>query len=196
MAKKQMQEGYFEKEPSYEGERFRVRDKDHRNGSPVIVWGSDLTREEADRLKERVCGTEKSTTARVESMSEPLPATAVNPKGQPLSNTPPRGLPSPRGFAGQRPSSVVTPGAPLHADPKIASVQQKAMAAARAPAAKAQERADNLIALPQHPQHAHPNDQLPFAPEVPEAGPLDLPEGIEGELDELLEGPESDPASM
>lgn len=185
MAKKQMQEGYFEQEPNYEGERFRVRDKDPRNGSPVIVWGSDLTREEADKLKERVCGTEKSTTARVESMLQPLPATAVNPKGQPLSNSPPRGLPSPR-------SSVVMPGAALHTDPKIAAVQQKAMAAARAPATQAQARADNLIALP---QHAHPNDQLPFMPEVPEAGPLDLPEGIEGELDELLAGPDSDPAS-
>lgn len=166
-----------------EGKLYRVRDKnDGRN--PYIVWGSALSHEDAHKLKERVTGAEKSRTARLEEMSVALTGTPVTPRGDPhveaadtarMLTTPPRT------------SSLVTPSKGLHADPRLAEIQQRAMAAASAPAQQAQQRADNLIALPQHGQ-PHPNDELPFAPEVPEGPPIEVPEGFEGELDELADG--------
>jgi hypothetical protein len=90
-----------------------------------------------------------------------------------------------------------------HQNAQLAEVQRKAMAAARAPAQAAQERAD-MIALPRHAhnqigptgneaadvnQWMDPSEQLA-------AEDLQVPEGIEGDLDELLDGPSSDPATM
>lgn len=175
---------------------FRVRDKDDRDGSPVIVWGSHLTHAEAHQLKERVCGAEKSTTARIESMDLPLPATAVTPQGQPISNEPPRALPRPRADAyapspGGRRSSVVTPRGGLDIDPQIAAAQQKAMAAARTHAAQSQQRADNLIALPQHPQNVVADSELAQLEDLGPGDAPEIPDGIEGELDELIEDPAS-----
>lgn len=186
----------------HEGKRYRVRDKNYGPDEPCIVWGSDLEHEEAHKLKERVVGSEKSTTARIENMDVPLPPNAVTPKGEPLRNEAPAGLRSPLTsyrppnaadagrVPGQRQSSVVTP-AQLHRDPQIAEVQRRAMAAVQPAAAEAQGRSDNLIALPQHP---HPNDALPFAPEVPEGPAIEVPEDIEADIGELLG--ESDAASI
>lgn len=60
--------------PDTEGKLYRVRDKDYGDGSPVTVWGENLTYEAARLLKERVCGTKKSRTARVEDMEVSIPS--------------------------------------------------------------------------------------------------------------------------
>lgn len=49
------------------GKLYRVRDKVDANGA-AIVWGEKLSHEEACKLKEKVCGTRQSRTARVEEM--------------------------------------------------------------------------------------------------------------------------------
>jgi hypothetical protein len=166
-----------------EGKLYRVRDKNKGNNTPYIVWGSGLPHDAAHKLKEVVTGQEKSRTARLEEMTIPLTGAPVTPKGEPhveaqvtarMLTTPPR-------------SSLVTPTQGHHPDPQLAAVQQRAMAAASVPAQQAQQRADNLIALP---QHDHPNDALPFAPEVPEGAPLEVPDGIDGDIDELVDGGE------
>lgn len=57
---------YRSKPPDAEhaGELFRVRDKDWER-----VWGENMTYADAHKLKETVCGQNKSRTARVEPMS-------------------------------------------------------------------------------------------------------------------------------
>jgi hypothetical protein len=57
-----------------EGKLYRVRNKDWGDGSPVKVWGENLTYESARALKEKVTGTKKSRTARIEEMGAPLPS--------------------------------------------------------------------------------------------------------------------------
>lgn len=161
----------------HEGKLYRVRDKDLGKGQPIIVWGSHLPHELAHKLKERVCGRALSNSARIEDMTIPLVPNAVTPRGQPLTNEPPPGLP-------RAPSSLVTPRSVKPADPMIAAAQAKAMAAARAPAAQAQQRSDNLIPLP---QHAHNDDgklrQVDI--DTPEA---EIPGDIDDDLESLIEG--------
>jgi hypothetical protein len=155
----------------HEGKLYRVRDKDFGRGHTTIVWGSHLEHEDAVKLKERVVGAGKTMTARIENMDVPLPANAVTPKGEPLTNEAPRGLP--------RPSSVVTAASPPHPDPVIHQARQNALAAARATAQEAQQRAAQAQAQVAAAQAAA---QLMDVPEI------DVPEGIETELDELADG--------
>lgn len=60
---------------------YRVRDKDYKDGKPVIVWGENLPFEAAELLKERVASEGKSYTVRVEAMTAPSPSlvTAASP---------------------------------------------------------------------------------------------------------------------
>lgn len=57
-----------------EGRLFRVRDKDYGDGSEVKIWGENLTYKAAQSLREQVCGSLKSRTARIEDMGEPVPS--------------------------------------------------------------------------------------------------------------------------
>jgi hypothetical protein len=56
-------------------DRYRVRDKNTSKG-PGTVWGENLTYAEATHLKEVLCGSNKSMTARVEPMDS-LPAAVL-----------------------------------------------------------------------------------------------------------------------
>lgn len=144
----------------HEGKLYRVRDKDFGKGQPVIVWGENLSHEQAHALKERVCGAERSQTARIEDMEIPAPATAVTPKGEPLSGSPVRHAVDPGG--------LVLPSTPAPADPVIAAAREKAMAAARGAAAQARARAVEPQPTP-----------------VP-VEDLTVPDNIEAELDDLM----------
>lgn len=143
---------------------FRVRDKDYGKGEPVIVWGSCLEYDDAHALKEKIAGREMSQTVRVESMDLPLPPTAVTPKGEKLSNEAPR----------VSPSSMITSASRPSADPQIAAAQKAALAAARATAAAAQQRADSLIMIP----GARGTDKVELAE-------LEVPDDIDADVDEL-----------
>lgn len=113
--------GYQKQVLVTEGKLYRVRDKDWGDGDPVRVWGENLAYEDACQLKEKVVGSNKSRTARVEEMSVPAPETAAHA------------------------SSLVT--APdKAAGPVIESVQRKALAAAGSAAQQAQQRANQLAA--------------------------------------------------
>lgn len=57
--------------PPADETRYRVRDKDF-----VKVWGEDLSRGDAEKLKLSVTSTGKSRSARLEPMTAPTPATS------------------------------------------------------------------------------------------------------------------------
>lgn len=70
------------KEPLDPNVRYRVRDgKGTDETKPCVVWGEDLTWDEANKLKELVVGQEKSRTARLEPMGTAPPSlvTAATP---------------------------------------------------------------------------------------------------------------------
>lgn len=54
------------------GKLYRVRDR-HYEGEPGRVWGEELSWADANRLKEQVVGSRRSTTARVEDMEVAMP---------------------------------------------------------------------------------------------------------------------------
>jgi hypothetical protein len=56
----------------HEGKLYRVRDKDYGDGNPKI-WGENLAFDAAQKLHQRVTGSRKSRTARIEEMSTALP---------------------------------------------------------------------------------------------------------------------------
>lgn len=53
-----------------DGTRYRVRDKDF-----ATVWGQDLSKVDAEKLKNEVVSSNRSRTARLEPMSAPTPET-------------------------------------------------------------------------------------------------------------------------
>ncbi len=118
-------------------ELFRVRDKHEYEDQPGKLWGENLTYADATKLKNEVCGTRKSRTARLEPMSvampegEPARARAL-PKGD-LASSPPR-----RRFPRADVPVVegATPPVPL----------SLAIAAGQRSAADAQRRADAVAA--------------------------------------------------
>lgn len=162
-----------------EDKLYNVRDKDYGDGKPVIVWGQNLPHEAAHLLKERIVGRGKSTTARLVENTHPLPATAVDPKGNPIEDVNELAHALTHKPVPARPSSVVTANK-LHADPQLASVQRAAMAAAKVPATAAQQRAA-MVSIPQHAHNQAAEAEQPVE-QVPE---IDLPPGIESELDEM-----------
>lgn len=54
------------------GMLYRVRDR-HEGDVPGVVWGDNLTWDEATTLKNQVLGSRKSTNARLEPMNVPMP---------------------------------------------------------------------------------------------------------------------------
>lgn len=133
---------------------YRVRDKDW-----ATIWGENLTQEEAHKLKERVVGSGKSRTARVEPMSVRPPGEeldelvdAISPAEQggvvyELADTDPHSVQlagvivrTPPGTAlrvngVERPTPTkVAPGDVIQAliiDPELARAKEAALAAAR-----------------------------------------------------------------
>jgi len=155
-----------------EGKRYRVRDKNPGKGKDYIVWAQDLSYEDAHVLKERICGLEKSRTARIEDMTIALEGRPVTPKGNQivsLAEVTEAVVDAAAPLRGVRTSSLVT--APNHPDPSIADAQAKALAAARATAAQAQARAAQVAEQP-------PNGEIEVL----------VPDNIEDELDGLVDG--------
>lgn len=118
-------------EENHDGKLFRVRDKNHGKGKEYIVWAENLPYEAAHTLKERICGQEKSKTARIEEMTIPLEGTFVIHK------------------SAAHASSLVTSGSAPDPDPQIQAARKKALAAASGPAQQAQARAGQVIRIPQ-----------------------------------------------
>lgn len=150
-----------------EGKLYRVRDKAYeKNQTTYIVWGENLEHEAAVKLQERVTGSERSQTARVEEMTVPLRPGALDYRGRPIE-----------------PIEAVRSRVqgPANPDPVLESIRQKGMTAARGVATAAQERSTNLVSLPSHTPPAPPAMEV----DLPE---LEVPEGIDGDIDELLGG--------
>ena len=147
-----------------EDKRYRVRDRNTKEG-PGKVWGEDLDFETATKLKERVVGSGRSTTARIEDMG-------ADPRA-----------------AG--PQSLVTPASNgRHRDATIASVQAKALAAGRGAAQAAQARADKVAqdrALAEAAARAAALEDATPPVELDDLANGN-PELLDGEIDGLTEG--------
>lgn len=96
-------------------DRYRVRDRNTDKG-PGKVWGENLTHAEAHKLKEKVLGERKSSTARMEPMSTPASVDAASP--------------------------AKVPAKPFMNDPSLLEAKRRAQATAASAAADAQRRAD------------------------------------------------------
>ena len=139
---------------------YRVRDKNYPDKKGT-VWGENLSYDDAHKLKEQVCGTGKSTTARIEPMSADENATAA----------------------------PTAPTVPFN-DPYLLEAQRNATRAASGFAADAQRRADALAAR-QKQEQALANMTPPELPAFDEgdldASDLELDEAPDDLEDDLLD---------
>jgi hypothetical protein len=107
---------------------FRVRDK-YEEGKPPKIWGDGLSWEAAHRVKERVTGDGRSTSARVEPMAAPFPLA----RERPVANLP---------------SGVMTADSAPNPDPDLEAVRQKGMAAGRG---QIRPHVPSLVSVPSQP---------------------------------------------
>jgi hypothetical protein len=151
-----------------DGKLYRVRDKDHGDGS-VRIWAENLTYDAAHALKEKVVGAKKSRTARIEEMSIALPSAddTVEQARQ-------------KGLAVGR---VAAASAQARANQLAARRRQEANASS---APKAKRPAPALAAVPKPvAMELDPDLETPDVPEESEFGEAD-------ELGEVEAGVESD----
>src|SRR4029077_10666599 len=114
-----------------QGLLYRVRDRDW-----AVLWGENLSWEDAKKLCAKVIGSQKSKTARVEAM-DMLPPPELEKQvahSRAEAEAAGRVLPS---------LKVMKPSAPKH-DAHLAAMQAPALAAAGAAAAEAQKRRDQF----------------------------------------------------
>ena len=170
-------------EENHEGKLYRVRDKDHGDGSPTIIWGAGLTYEAAHALKERVCGRELSRDARIEDEEKPMPTNPVDADGKRFAGA---GDFDPRvGSMGRIIESVATGAliasgasslvtAPKHPHPDISTMQAQVLAGLSGVTAEAQQRAATAEARQATIQEAE--------------AALEVGEDVEGDIDALIDG--------
>jgi hypothetical protein len=162
---------------------YRVRDR-HDKDAPGYVWGENLTLEEAEKLKERVCASLKSKTARYEPMSVAYP-----PGSAPQAVAAPRPAPRavtipPRAQPPISPERLEQLRGERQKDPRLEQMRQHALGVASGTAQAAQVRADKIAAEKKAAESA-----AALAADASD----DADDLTDGELSDLLGGVDAEP---